>query len=388
MSNDTQSGSRAPSPGPPRGPGGAPATLLITTAAGLEGEARQELRRLLPGAEARTLMLKGNIIARTDLSEEEAVAILGEAETRLVARVTPVQGRVSVARLPSATAMAAEGLATSPESACFPAVAAAAADIGRLAPRQTFLVRCQRRGQHQWTGRDLERAVAAMLEEATGAVGEYETATDWLVSIEVFQDIAYVGINRPAAVLHKQLRAQRKYPPGERPLNRAEWKLKEALTAFGIDLPAGARVLDLGSAPGGWAKVLAELGAQVVAVDPADLDPAVEALPNVQHLRLRAEELIARHDLAGAFDVMTCDMNVDPEEAAAVMCALARLLEPGAVAIMTVKYTTRFRRRHEQAAREALSAEYEDIHMRRLPHNALETTAVMRRKGGAAAAPN
>jgi tRNA(Ser,Leu) C12 N-acetylase TAN1 len=360
MSNDTQLGSRAPT------------TLLITTAAGLEGEARQELRRLLPGAEAKTLMLKGNIIARTDLPEEEAVAILREAETRLVARVTPVQARVSA----------------SPDSACFPAVAAAAAGIGRLAPRQTFLVRCQRRGRHQWTGRDLERAAAEMLEEATGAVGEYETATDWLVSIEVFQDIAYVGISRPADALHKQLRAQRKYPPGERPLNRAEWKLKEALTAFAIDLPAGARVLDLGSAPGGWAKALAELGAQVVAVDPADLDPAVEALPNVQHLRLRAEELIARHALAGAFDVMTCDMNVDPEEAAAVMSALARLLKPGAVAIMTVKYTTRFRRRHEQAARAALSAEYEDIHMRRLPHNALETTAVMRRKGGAAAAPN
>ena len=348
-------------------------TLLITTAAGLEGQARQELRRLLPGSEPRTLMLKGNIITRTDLPQEEAVALLRGAETRLVARATPVQARAPV----------------SPDPACFPAVAAAAADIGRLAPGQSFLVRCQRRGRHQWTGRDLERAVAEMLEQATGAVGEYETATDWLVSIEVFQDIAYVGINRPADVLHKQLRAQRKYPPGERPLNRAEWKLKEALEAFGLGpgsagFQPASRALDLGSAPGGWAKALAELGAQVVAVDPADLDPAVEALPNVQHLRLRAEELSARHDLAGAFDIMTCDMNVDPEEAAAVMCRLARLLKPGAVAIMTVKYTTRFRRRHQQAARQVLSAEYEDIHMRRLPHNALETTAVMRRRGAGA----
>jgi len=60
---------------------------------------------------------------------------------------------------------------------------------------------------------------------------------------------------------------------------------------------------------------------------------------------------------------------------------LAGLLRPGAQAVMTVKYVTRQRRRHEREAREILSGEYQDIRFRRLPHNALETTIAMRRKG-------
>jgi hypothetical protein len=53
---------------------------------------------------------------------------------------------------------------------------------------------------------------------------------------------------------------------------------------------------------------------------------------------------------------------------------------------MTVKYVTRQRRRHERDARLLLSAEYDHVKMRHLPHNALETTAVMVRKGAAGSA--
>ena len=345
--------------------------LLVTTSAGLEGEARREVRRLLPGAEARSLFLKGNLLVLSDLAEEEAVARLGETETELVARVTPVQASAPL----------------SEEASCFPQVAAAAAGIGRIGPGQLFLVRCSRRGSHQWSGREMERAVALMLEKATGGVGEYEQSVHWVVSIEAYQGIAYLGVNRPPQLLRKPLQRQRKYAPGERPLNRAQWKIKEALATFGIALPAGARVLDLGSAPGGWALALAEMGCQVVAVDPAELDAAVAGHPNVSHLRVRAEEVVTDEDWRGGFDLLTCDMNVDPREAAEVVCALAPVLKPGGTAIMTVKYTTRARRRHETEARAVLGQAYEDVSMRRLPHNARETTAVMRRRGSLEGAP-
>jgi len=344
--------------------------LLVTTSAGLEAEARREVRRLLPGAEARSLFLKGNILVLSDLPEEEAVAQLREAETELVARVTPVQATASLTG----------------EASCFPQVAAAAA-IGRVGPGQLFLVRCTRRGSHQWSGREIERAVALLLEKATGGVGEYEKAVDWVVSIEAYQGIAYLGVNRPSHLLRKPLRRQRKYAPGQRPLNRAQWKLKEALDTFGIALSVGARVLDLGSAPGGWALVLAEMGCHVLAVDPAELDAAVARHPNVKHLRVRAEEVVADEDWRGGFDLLTCDMNVDPREAAEAVCALAPVLKPGAPAIMTVKYTTRARRRHEAEARAVLARAYEGISMRHLPHNARETTAVMWRRGGPQGAP-
>ena len=110
-------------------------------------------------------------------------------------------------------------------------------------------------------------------------------------------------------------------------------------------------------------------------------DQRVASLPNVCHLQCRAEELAGRDDLRDHFDLLTCDMNLDPRESAGVLCGLAGLLKPGAPAIMTVKYVTRQRRRHDREARELLAQQYGDIRMRRLPHNARETTAAMRRKG-------
>jgi tRNA(Ser,Leu) C12 N-acetylase TAN1 len=346
--------------------GGDTTTLAVTTPAGLEGEARQELRRALRGARFRSLFFKGNLLVSADLPEAEAVASIAEAQTHCVASVTPVQRRAAIS--------------SHPDSAS--AVAEAAAGIGRISPGETFIVRCRRRGKHDWSSRELESAVAARLAAMTGGIGEYEAATDWQVTVQVYQDIAYVGVNRPACLLTRTPLKQRKYRPGERPLNRAQWKLREALATFGIEFPPGGRALDLGSAPGGWATVLAAVAEEVVAVDPAALDPEVAKLPNLRHLRCRAEALADCREMQGRFDLMTSDVNREPAESAGIMCALAPLLKPGAPAIMTVKYTTRHRQQHEREAREVLSAEYEEIRLRRLPHNARETTAVMRRKRG------
>lgn len=344
--------------------------FIVTTPAGLEPEARRELRALMPGAEAHSLLLKGSVLLLTEADEADAVALIAGAETQCVSRVVPVQRRVRVSSDPG----------------CFPAVAEAAVAVGRIGAGQTFLVRCNRRGQHAWPSRELERAVALAVQRATGGVGDYEAETHWVVRVEVYQDIAFVGVNRPSNMLHKTLRRQRKYAPGQRPLNRAQWKIREALAAFHIDVGPQARVLDLGSAPGGWAAVLAESAREVVAVDPADLDEQIAALPNLRHLRCRAEELTARDDLLGPFDLMTCDMNVEPQQAAATMCALAALLRPGAPAVMTVKYVTRRRRWHEREARQKLAEQFEDIRFRRLPHNRFETTAGMVRRRSVAAA--
>ena len=235
----------------------APYTLLIvTTAAGLEAEARRELSGLLPGARITPLLLKGNLLVSCNLSEQEVSARLAAADTWYLARFTPVQQEVRITK----------------DSGCFGSIAAAAVTIGRIAPGDTFLVRCHRRGEHDWHSRDLERVVAAEITRLTGAEGEYETEVRWVVSVEVYQNRACIGVNPPHALLHKPLRRQRKYPPGQRPLNRAQWKIKEALSTFGLQVPTEARVLDLGSAPGGWVEVLARLAAEVVAVDPAALD--------------------------------------------------------------------------------------------------------------------
>jgi 23S rRNA (cytidine2498-2'-O)-methyltransferase len=65
------------------------------------------------------------------------------------------------------------------------------------------------------------------------------------------------------------------------PPSRAYLKLWEALSRLGRWPGPGDLCMDLGACPGGWTWVLAELGARVVAVDKAALDPNVAAMPGV-----------------------------------------------------------------------------------------------------------
>jgi len=335
-------------------------TLLVTCASGREGDARRELRGFLPGAEVRPLFLKGNMLVHIPLALGEALARVREADTQFVARFVPLQLELRIGKGPEHL----ERLQ-----------AAAALLRDRLGPGGTFRVTCKRRGQHDFHSQDVERAVGLHLEGLGAAVDLHEPTH--VLSVEIFQDLAFLGLCRAEELLLRAITRARKYAPGERPLNRAEWKLREALRAFGLELQPGWRALDLGAAPGGWSKVLAEAGVVVVAVDPAALDPEVASHPLVTHLATHADDWAAIGPL-GPFDLITNDMNRDPRESAETVRALAPLLQPGGAAIMTVKFMTRQRRRHVQEARDVLSPVFGEIAERRLPHNAHETTLFLR----------
>ena len=66
------------------------------------------------------------------------------------------------------------------------------------------------------------------------------------------------------------------------PPSRAYLKLWEALVRLRRWPQPGERCLDLGASPGGWTWVLAKLGAGVVAIDKAPLDPRVAAMSGVE----------------------------------------------------------------------------------------------------------
>ena len=78
--------------------------------------------------------------------------------------------------------------------------------------------------------------------------------------------------------------------------------------------------------------------------------------------------------------MLTNDMNLDPPQSAQLMCEMAGLLRPGGVAVMTIKFVTRRRKRHIGEATNILSRCYEDVRVARMPHNAKETTVLMRRR--------
>ena len=65
------------------------------------------------------------------------------------------------------------------------------------------------------------------------------------------------------------------------PPSRAYLKLWELFTLMGEKPRPGELCLDLGSSPGGWTWVLQSLGARVISVDKAPLDPRIALLPGV-----------------------------------------------------------------------------------------------------------
>ena len=66
------------------------------------------------------------------------------------------------------------------------------------------------------------------------------------------------------------------------PPSRAYLKVWEACTRLGAWPLPGETCVDLGASPGGWTWALAKLGADVLAIDRAPLDPAVAAMPGVR----------------------------------------------------------------------------------------------------------
>ena len=71
----------------------------------------------------------------------------------------------------------------------------------------------------------------------------------------------------------------------EGPPSRAYRKLWEALLLAGRLPAVGERCVDAGAAPGGWTWALARLGAEVLAIDRAELDADIASLPGVRCLR-------------------------------------------------------------------------------------------------------
>ncbi len=92
--------------------------------------------------------------------------------------------------------------------------------------------------------------------------------------------------------------------------SRAYFKLKEALLWSGITIQPGDVCAEIGSAPGGACQLLLELGAHVIGIDPAEMDPGILEHENFTHLRRRGNE-VKKRDFR---DVrwLLADLNVDP----------------------------------------------------------------------------
>ena len=76
------------------------------------------------------------------------------------------------------------------------------------------------------------------------------------------------------------------------PPSRAYLKLWELFTITGKRPQRGERCLEIGASPGSWTWVLQQLGAEVIAIDRAPLDPTVANLPGVNFRKQDAFALV------------------------------------------------------------------------------------------------
>ena len=144
---------------------------------------------------------------------------------------------------------------------------------------------------------------------------------------------AYYGLSSVTDNLSPWSGGQCRIPVSAHSVSRAEQKLREALEFLPPAKPELA--LDLGAAPGGWTRVAQELGYQVHAVDPAQLDPAVARLSGVSHFQTTSGEFLKSSD--ESYDLLLCDMKMDPVMACGLVIDAKPRLKPGAALVITLK---------------------------------------------------
>ena len=98
------------------------------------------------------------------------------------------------------------------------------------------------------------------------------------------------------------------------PPNRAYLKLWEALTLLQRYPGNGDTALDLGASPGGWTYVMQSLGAQVTAIDKADLAPHIAKLTGITYLKQSAFALDPAK-LDQVYDWVLSDVACYPDRA-------------------------------------------------------------------------
>jgi len=96
----------------------------------------------------------------------------------------------------------------------------------------------------------------------------------------------------------------------EGPPSRAYLKLWEALVRLRSWPKEGDLCLDAGASPGGWTWALSRLGAKVLAVDRAPLEPAIAVMPGVEYVRHDAFTL--KPEDIGPVDWLFCDVACYP----------------------------------------------------------------------------
>ena len=358
-SQDTESGNRE---------GGERA--LVSCDPEFANVALQELREIVPTMDAPVWVDDGIALCTPRLTFAALAALIQEKSPIFIRHLAPVQRELSL-----------HGEATDVE-AMADAVCALA---GSLDPQQTFAVQARflsdmPRPYRKFT---VNETLSARLSAQTGAVMECKTPAQ-VVSLLCTLDTVYVGLSYTTQNRSAWPGGAHRFKRDDAQISRAEFKLLEARDVFGLEFPSGGKALDMGAAPGGWTRVLRQLGLRVVAVDPADMDARFRHDPNVTHIARTIEAFLP--SVKTRFDLIVNDMRMDADESVERMLQASKCLLPGCLAIITLKlpHTLDSRRDTLGDVRQALGRLARDYCMlgaRQLYHNRSEVTVALKARG-------
>ena len=101
--------------------------------------------------------------------------------------------------------------------------------------------------------------------------------------------------------------------------------------------PEGSHWLELGASPGGMTSELLKRGYEVSAIDRAPLDPRLSKNTNLTFLKEDVAEFIPPRGIR--YDAILSDMNGPPRQAITNVTRFKDFLNPGALAVFTLKTT-------------------------------------------------
>jgi 23S rRNA (cytidine2498-2'-O)-methyltransferase len=252
--------------------------------------------------------------------------------------------------------------------------------IPLLDRERSFSVQTRLLGGGPWPYQrfDVNQRLAARLQAVGGSLAV--SRPQQVVSVVCTTAHAYLGLSAAADNLSDWGGGERRFRREAGQVSRAEFKLLEAMELFRVGLPAGGAALDLGAAPGGWTRILRAHGMRVVAVDPADLHPAVASDPGVVHVRQRAQRYLPTRR---EFDLILNDMRLEALDSARLMLLAAGSLKPSGMAVMTLKLPREGMAGAAARALDLLRQGYRIEGARQLFHNRNEITLALKRaKGG------
>lgn len=351
------------------------ATLLVTAHAEFLDSALQELKRL-----EKALHLVEVLAPEIALCRVPDVASLmrmaAEARPIFVRHLAPVQAMVQLQNTEADLEHLAVKVAELPT---FPML-----ERGQHFSVQTRLTQSEDgSSKRAYSGGKVNQLLAEAIVEETGAVEDIKRP-QLVVSLLCTRAMAYIGISLARYNLSAWPGGMRHFAQTPEQISRAEFKLLEALEIFGVTLPERGRALDLGAAPGGWTRLLLDVGLQVVAVDPAKLDPRLARRSHLVHYRGYAEDYmgeIERQHLQ--FDVITSDMRMDARDAARLLIQARGCLRRDGFILNTLKLphsnvnVDPLRNLHESMS--LLSRSFDIVRARQLFHNRQEVTVLVAR---------